>query len=37
VLYRGTRGSARREFAHFLRRYHDPGKAYIVHYVKRRG
>jgi hypothetical protein len=33
VLYRGSRESARRDFAHFLRRYHDPGKAYIVHYV----
>ena len=37
VLYRGSRASARRDFAHFLRRYHDPGKAYIVHYVKRSG
>jgi hypothetical protein len=36
VLYRGTKASAKREFAGFLRRYHDPGKAYIVHYVKRR-
>jgi hypothetical protein len=35
VLYRGSKRAAKRDFAHFLRRYHDPGKAYIVRYVKR--
>jgi hypothetical protein len=35
VLYRGSRAAARRAFAQFLKRYHDSGKAYVVHYVKR--
>ncbi len=36
VLYRGSKRTAERDFAHFLKRYHDPGTAYIVHYIKRR-
>jgi hypothetical protein len=35
VLYRGSRAAAKRDFAAFLKRYHDPGRAYVVHYVKR--